>query len=109
MPTASSAPTPRLRSRPRADDAALSAGVICAIVLVPCFFFTGVAALVYYWRIVRQRGPRLPRMGERLTQLKAMRSQGGMSDEQYWSRYQLILNGEAFPTINGNPEFSIDE
>ena len=41
-------------------------------------------------------------MGERLTQLKSMRAAGGMTDEDYWRDYQLILNRAPIPARAGD-------
>ena len=107
-PTATFAPTPgpTLTPRPtraprRARDADATAA-ICAGVLGPlAALFCCAGGAFYYRRRARGGGggggPRLPRMGERLTQLKSMRSAGGLTDEEYWRDYQLILNRAPIP------------
>ena len=72
-------------------------GAICAAVLTPLFALLCCGGAAYYYRR-RRRGARdgarrLPRMGARLTQLKSMRSAGGITDEDYWRDYQARGRG----------------
>lgn len=94
-PSHTFAPTPTPRKKHKVTG--VDAGVVVGCVLGALAVLVAGGALG--WAAHRRwGGPRVPRMGVRLTQLKEMRASTEMEHGEYMRRYQLILNGDPDPT-----------